>query len=170
VRTAVLPILALTLALALSPSPAPAQITLGSPSWSQLTPKEREILAPLQSDWDQLDAQRKSKWRGIAQRYPKMKPDEQQRIHDQMKGWAELTPQQRATAREQYKSMNKLPPDKQNEVRQRWQEYQSLPPEQKREFATQQRGAASAGSARQMAPPMTPPPQMNAPADAARTR
>ena len=42
---------------------------------------------------DQWDAQRKAKWRGIAQRYPKMGPDEQQRIQQQMKSWAELTPQ-----------------------------------------------------------------------------
>ena len=51
-----------------------AQITLGSPSWSQLSPQEKQMLAPLASDWDKLDAQRKQKWRGIAQRYPKMSP------------------------------------------------------------------------------------------------
>ena len=54
------------------------------------------MLAPLAPDWDKLDAQRKQKWRGIAQRYPKMAPDEQQRVQQQMRPWAELTPQQRA--------------------------------------------------------------------------
>ena len=70
----------LVVVLALLPSAALAQITMGSPSWSQLTPQEKQVLAPLAPDWENLDAQRKQKWRGIAQRYPKMGPDEQQRI------------------------------------------------------------------------------------------
>ena len=80
IRTALLS-LVLVLAPALIPSAAHAQIALGSPSWSQLTPQEKQVLAPLASDWNNLDAQRKQKWRGIAQRYPKMAPDEQQRLH-----------------------------------------------------------------------------------------
>ena len=65
----------LTLALALAallPTAATAQIALSSPSWKDLSPQERQILAPLASDWDKLDAQRRQKWRGIAQRYPGM--------------------------------------------------------------------------------------------------
>ena len=93
-----LSILALSLAIALSPS-AHSQITMGSPSWSQLSPQERQVLAPLQSDWDRLEPQRKLKWRGIAQRYPNMGVEEQQRIQQQMKSWAELTPAQAGRAR-----------------------------------------------------------------------
>ena len=40
---------------------------------------DRQVLAPLASDWNRLDAQRKQKWRGLAQRYPTMAPDQQQR-------------------------------------------------------------------------------------------
>ena len=94
------------------------------------------MLAPLKSDWNNLDAQRKQKWRGVAQRYPEMKPDEQARIHEQMRGWSQLSPDQRKQAREQYKSMNKLPPEQKADVKQKWEEYQSLPPEQKRELAS----------------------------------
>ena len=93
------------------------------------------MLAPLAPDWDQLDAQRKTKWRGIAQRYPTMKPDEQARIQEQMRPWAHLTPDERRKAREQYKSIAKLPPEQKSDVKQKWEEYQSLPPEQKRELA-----------------------------------
>jgi len=100
IRAAILT-LALALVPALCPSVATAQITMGSPSWSQLSPSEKQVLAPLAPDWDNLDAQRKQKWRGLAQRYPKMSADEQQRIQGQMKSWAELTPQQRQAAREQ---------------------------------------------------------------------
>ena len=75
------------------------------------------MLAPLQQDWDKLDSTRKQKWRGIAQRYPRMSPDDQQRVQQQMRPWAELTPQQRAAAREQYKSLRQLPPGKKDEVK-----------------------------------------------------
>jgi hypothetical protein len=94
------------------------------------------VLAPLAPDWNQLDPQRKQKWRGIAQRYPRMSAEEQQRVLEQMRPWAELTPDQRRAVREQYKSMRTMPPDKKEEVKQKWQEYQSLPPETKRELAS----------------------------------
>ena len=93
------------------------------------------MLAPLAQDWDRLDAQRKQKWRGIAQRYPAMKPDEQARIQEQMRPWSQLSPDERRDAREQYKSIANLPPEQKTEVKQKWEEYQSLPPEQRRELA-----------------------------------
>jgi hypothetical protein len=91
--------LAFAVVAPLVPTDAHAQITMRSPSWSQLTPQEQKVLAPLAPEWDKLDAQRKQKWRGLAQRYPKMSPDEQQRIQQQMNTWARLTPQERAVAR-----------------------------------------------------------------------
>ena len=112
------------------------------------------MLAPLASDWDNLDAQRKQKWRGIAQRYPTHGAAGAAAIQQQMQSWAELTPQQRQAAREQYKSLRQLPPDKKDEVRQRWQEYQNLPPDQKRELQSQRRRRRGG---RIPAPAMTPP-------------
>ncbi len=140
----------LTLVLALAPafflSAASAQITLGSPSWSQLSPAEKQVLAPLAPEWDQWDAQRKQKWRGIAQRYPKMGPDEQQRIQQQMKSWAELTPQQRNAARAQFKTFKDVQPE---QKRQAWQAYQNLSPEEKRELAARSAAMpATPGAAR----------------------
>ena len=90
---------------------------------------------------------------GVAQRYPGMHPDEQQRLQQQMQSWAQLTPEQRKVAREQYKSLKALPPDKKEEVRQKWEEYQNLPPERKRE-----REARPTKNGRPMAPMRAPPP------------
>ncbi len=101
------------------------------------------MLEPLRSDWDALDPIRKEKWRGIAQRYPTMRPTDQQRMQKQMRAWAELTPEQRRAARERYKSLHALPPDKKQDVRQKWEQYQTLPPEAKRELARRQPAAAA---------------------------
>jgi len=40
-----------------------------SPTWAELSPSDRQILLPLQGEWNQLDAQRRQKWLGIAQAF-----------------------------------------------------------------------------------------------------
>jgi hypothetical protein len=94
------------------------------PDWSQLTSEQQQVLAPLASEWNTFDERRRKKWLLLAKRYPKMKPDEQQRIQTQMKDWAKLTPAQRAIARENYKKLAKQPPEKREVVKQKWHEYQ----------------------------------------------
>src|SRR5688500_7444552 len=77
------------------PQPKPAK-----PAWSELTPAQQGILAPLKDDWSEIDTVRRGKWVRVADRYPKMKPAEQERLQTRMKEWAALTPEQRRIARE----------------------------------------------------------------------
>ena len=94
-------LLALTLgALCLLSSFAYAAAEKKQPAWGELNGEQRQILAPLESDWDQMEPQRKKKWVGIAKRYPKMKNDQQQRVQQQMQAWAKLTTAERRAARE----------------------------------------------------------------------
>src|SRR5215210_3123138 len=72
------------------------------PAWSALTPAQQQVLAPVQAEWDQLDTVRRKKWVAIADRYPTMKPAEQQRLQKRMQEWAALTPDERRAAREKY--------------------------------------------------------------------
>ncbi|HEV7929114.1 MAG TPA: DUF3106 domain-containing protein, partial [Nitrosospira sp.] len=44
------------------------------PSWSELKPQQREVLAPLAQEWNDMDPAKKKKWLGIAKRYPGMTP------------------------------------------------------------------------------------------------
>jgi len=101
------------------------------PSWSELSPAQQKILAPLAADWDGMDQFRRSKWVGIAQRYPAMGPEEQARIQRRMTAWAKLTPEERKQVREKYKSLQKAPPEKKETVKQKWQEYKELPDDEK---------------------------------------
>jgi hypothetical protein len=98
------------------------------PAWSELTPAQQQVLAPLQADWDQLDTTRRKKWVAIADRYPTMKPAQQQRLQKRMQEWAQLTPEERRAARERYQTLKKLPPEQRREVREKWEERQSLTP------------------------------------------
>lgn len=132
------------LAVALAASPAADALGTRAPSWAELSPADKQVLAPLAGQWDSYDAQRRQKWLGIAKRYPKLAPAEQQRLKEQMGAWAQLTPDQRKQAREQYKTIKQLPPDKRRQVEQKWEEYQRLPPEKRRELTA--RGSPPSGA------------------------
>jgi hypothetical protein len=115
---------ALTLWLCIALSAFAAATDKKQPDWSQLMPEQQQILAPLASDWNNFDDRKRKKWLLLAKRYPKMKPDQQQRLQTQMKDWAKLTPEQRRIARENYKKLAKQPPEKREAVKQKWQEHQ----------------------------------------------
>ena len=108
-----------------------------NPAWSDLTAEQQLILKPLANDWNALDAPRRTKWLGIAKRYPTMSATEQKRIQTRMTDWASLTPDQRRVAREQFRKIDKLSPEKRDTVALEWQEYQQLPDYMKRSLAAE---------------------------------
>ena len=102
------------------------------PAWAELTAEQQQILAPLKTDWDSLDPDRRQKWIAIAKRYPRMKAQEQERVQRRMQAWARLTPEQRRQARENYKHLAKAPrPAPNKDLRQAWAEYQALSPHER---------------------------------------
>jgi hypothetical protein len=108
------------------------------PTWAELTSEQRQTLAPLESDWGNLEPARKRKWLGIAKRYPKMKPDEQVRVQRRMQAWANLSPKERQAARDRYKKIEKLPPDKKRSLKRKWEEYNRLPEQERRKLSGKQ--------------------------------
>jgi hypothetical protein len=94
------------------------------PEWTELTPEQQKVLAPLAAEWGRMDSTRRKKWVEIANRYPKMSRSEQQRLRKRMDSWARLTPEQRRAAREKYQRFRQLPPDKRKEVSKQWRDYQ----------------------------------------------
>jgi len=98
------------------------------PAWAELNAEQQQVLAPLKPDWDSLEPERRLKWIAIAKRYPRMKPQEQERVTRRMQAWAKLTPDQRRQARENYKRLANMPrqdPHK-KDLQQKWAEYQAL--------------------------------------------
>jgi hypothetical protein len=106
------------------PKEAAAKLKASKPAWTELTPAQQEVLAPLKDEWHEIDTARRNKWIRVADRYPKMKPDAQQRLQTRMREWAALTPEQRQVAREKYQNIKKLPPEKRARVKSQWQQYQ----------------------------------------------
>jgi hypothetical protein len=120
-------ILAVALWLASPLGHAGIALPLSQPSWSELTPEQKRVLAPLSSEWDKMEVFRRKKWLGIAERYASLTPDEQGRMQRRMTDWAKLTPEERKRARDKYKALQKDTPEKKEAVKLKWQEYKELP-------------------------------------------
>jgi hypothetical protein len=101
-------------------------------SWARLTAAQREALAPLAPEWDRFSNERKRKWMKIAARYPKMRPEEQKRLHGRMTEWIRMTPDQRRVARENYQLSKELSVQARENA---WTAYQQLPEELKKKLA-----------------------------------
>jgi len=113
------------------PAAKAAAVKKVRPTWAELTPSQQEVLAPLKSEWDKLDRDRRMKWIGIAKRYPAMQPEQQARVQRRMEAWAKLSSEQRRQARENYKRMAKVPADRRGDLREQWAEYQALTPQER---------------------------------------
>lgn len=138
--------LALATSIAAERPPTAVIGTPPQPSWNLLGAQQKSTLAPLAGEWDKMDNVRRKKWLGIAERYPAMKPDEQHRVQDRMREWADLAPEQRAKVRDSYKEFNQLPAEQKQVVKQKWEAYSNLTPEEK------QRVRQSGKSAQLLAP------------------
>ena len=114
------------------------------PSWNQLSPQQREALAPLAGDWAAMPAENKRKWLDIASKYPQLSPDGKQRLHARMAEFAKLTPEQKRTARENFQRAYELPLESRESA---VQQYQSLPDDKKKELNERSQQRKSPGKA-----------------------
>ena len=101
-------------------------------TWEKLKPAQQQILAPLESDWDYMLPDSRKKWIQVANIYPKMSAQDQQRLQSRMTSWSNLSQKERRIARENYLSSLKFPAEKKAEA---WTAYQKLTDEQKKKLA-----------------------------------
>ena len=86
------------------PAGAPAMAQPQGRSWASLSPAQQQALAPLQREWNSIDALRKTKWIEVADRLPALSPEERSRIQTRMAEWARLSPAERGQARLNFKA------------------------------------------------------------------
>lgn len=111
--------------------------SLTPPTWKELTLQQRQILQPLSEDWDGMASFRRKKWIGIAERYSRLTPEEQQRMQSRMKTWARLPSEERRIAREKFKKMQQASQEKRESIKLRWEQYMELPDEEKQHLKQQ---------------------------------
>lgn len=147
-------------------APAPVKPAPTSrPTWSELSPAQRQALAPLSLHWDRLSEERKHKWLAIARSYPSLTEEDQAKLHRRMERWTVLTKGERAQARQNFTTIRSLGTDRKLAE---WEAYQALSLKEKRKLAAQApvrpAGLATVKPARQ--PKLTQLPKRASPADA----
>ena len=68
-------------------------------TWEGLKPAQQQILAPLESDWDYMLPDSRKKWIQVANIYPKMSAQDQERLQSRMTSWSNLSQKDRRIAR-----------------------------------------------------------------------
>ena len=101
-------------------------------TWEGLKPAQQKILKPLESDWDYMSPDSRKKWIQVANIYPKMSGQDQERLQSRMGSWSSLSQKDRRLARDNYLSSLKFPAEKKVEA---WSAYQKLSDEQKKKLA-----------------------------------
>lgn len=137
-----------------SAHPASAPVTdktaASGSAWSELTPSQQQILAPLASNWNTgMSEAQKRKWLEISRNYSALSPEGQATLNSRMTEWIALSPQQRSQARLNFGKTKELsrqltPEEKKTQ----WETYQALSPEEKQDLAAKAspkpKGAATA--------------------------
>jgi hypothetical protein len=109
---------------------------IARPTWKELTPAQREALAPLAAEWDTYDLDRKLKWLEVAKKFPQLSPEGRQRVHERMVQFSKLSPEEKRTARLNFQRAYELPLEQRQSL---IQQYQELPPERKQALAEKAR-------------------------------
>jgi hypothetical protein len=96
------------------------------PPWEQLSPQQKEILEPLKDEWNNYPDVQRRRALGIAERYPKLSPQEQDRVYTRLRLWNSLSPEDRDLARKNFQDLRQLPPGKREEAKKKWQDRHQL--------------------------------------------
>jgi Protein of unknown function (DUF3106) len=130
------------------------QTSTGPVAWSQLSPDQRGVLAPIERDWKTISPSQQQKWAEVANRFPALPAEERSRIQQRLADWSRLSPQQRASARLNYQEARELSPQQRQ---QQWEAYRALTADQRRELTDSAQRGRPGGRAQANNEPSTKP-------------
>lgn len=111
---------------------APTALSVPPARWSELTPKQQALLAPLERDWPEISDTQRSKWLSATPTLATMSGEEIKRVHDRIRDWTMLSGAERLNARIGFQVSRQLTPEQRQA---RWEAYQALPAEERRALA-----------------------------------
>lgn len=114
-----------------------------SGAWGQLTPMQRQALAPLGAQWSALSAQQQAKWLTLSKNFTQLPVADQVTMHSRMADWVDLSPQQRNLARLNFNQFQNLPKEDKKAA---WEAYQALPKEEKRLLSSGSNGPSKSAA------------------------
>ncbi len=131
------------------PAPVPAGVSV--PTWAQLSPAQREKLAPLAEHWDRMPASRRV--RALErlerkERWDAMTPEQREKLREGARNFHDLPPELREKMRLSMATLRQLPEAERKQLFHLWR---SLDPAQRRAWLEQ-------GGPGISPPPAAPPP------------
>ena len=99
----------------------------------------RDVLAPLQKQWDQLPPRRQANMLQKAQRWVTLPPGRREKIRERIARWQQMTPEQRQDARANERKFRELPPAQRERLHNSFERFQQLPPAQRERLMRQWR-------------------------------
>jgi hypothetical protein len=112
-------------------TPLPSALA-SAPTWRELTPSQRRLLAPLEDDWKELSPSQRSKWVNAAPMLATLPEPELSRLHERMRGWSKMSPAERRDARVAFQIAKQVDAEQRQA---KWEAYQALPAERRQELA-----------------------------------
>lgn len=107
--------------------------------WSQLSPEQRDLLAPLKADWDTLPPRKQAHMLDRSREWLALPPPEREKIRERIARWHQMTPEQRKLARENMRKFHQLPKAQRDQLHRAYQHFQRLPPAQRERLLEQWR-------------------------------
>ena len=107
---------------------SPAKPVGTGPYRHALTPVQRQLLAPVATDWNGFSSPKKQRLLNVAKRYPDMSPAEQAKIRERLPHWTELPQTTRDEARNNMKKLLQLPPDERKRTEEKLRAKLAPPP------------------------------------------
>ncbi len=105
-----------------------------SKAWQQLSPNQKQALAPLGAQWSALTGQQQRKWLAISQNFSQLSVADQITMHARMTDWVSLSPQQRNVARLNYNRLQTVSPE---DKKAKWEAYQALSDKERQWLSSQ---------------------------------
>ena len=102
-----------------------------STPWRNLTPAQRDVLAPLRQEWNGMPPHRQQHLLEKSEQWVTLPPAQREEIRERIEHWQQMSPAERQQARENQRLFRRLPPAQREQLHAAYQRFQQLPPEQR---------------------------------------
>jgi Spy/CpxP family protein refolding chaperone len=111
--------------------PPRSQDSATSRPWRSLDADQRDVLAPLQKDWDTFSPRRQQRMLDKASRWVTLPEPRREEIRQRIDRWQKMTPAERDEARRNMQRFHDLTPEQRDELHAAFDRYRQLPADQR---------------------------------------
>lgn len=117
-------------------APDTDQRTAPSPPrpWATLDAAQRDVLAPLKTEWDSMSPRKQARMLHRAERWVTLPPEKREEVRQHIAHWQQMTPAERKQARANMRKFHQLPEQQREQLHDTFERFQKLPPAQREDL------------------------------------